>query len=53
MMNMGNMGNMVNMGGNGMTGPPNGRRPQSYLPPDQNKRGVCRDYHSKLFHYHF
>lgn len=23
-----------------------GRRPQSYQPPDQ-KRGICRDYHSK------
>lgn len=33
-------------GGMGMHGGPmNGRQPQAYHPPDQ-KRGICRDYHS-------
>jgi RNA-binding protein 26 len=37
----------MNPGGMGMNGggQMNGRRPQPYLPPDQ-KRGICRDYHS-------
>jgi RNA-binding protein 26 len=34
----------MGMGGMGMM---NGRRPQGYQPPDQ-KRGICRDYHSKF-----
>lgn len=43
-------GQMVAMGMNGMNamngmGLMNGRRPQGYQPPDQ-KRGICRDYHS-------
>lgn len=49
--NMGGMGGMGNMGGiGGMNGMShmNGRRQQAYQPPDQ-KRGICRDYHSKLF----
>lgn len=25
-----------------------GNRPQQYRPPDQAKRGICRDYHSEL-----
>lgn len=37
--------NMAMMGG---MGPMNGgRRPQPYQPPDQ-KRGICRDYHSEF-----
>jgi RNA-binding protein 26 len=43
-MNMGGMG--MNGGMNGNVGQMNGRRPQGYQPPDQ-KRGMCRDYHSK------
>jgi RNA-binding protein 26 len=39
-------GNMAGM--NGYMGYTNGRRPQSYQPPDQ-KRGVCRDYHSAFY----
>lgn len=41
-------GSGMNMGGvgMGMAGPMNGRRPNGYQPPDQ-KRGLCRDYHSK------
>ena len=39
----------MHMGGMGMNGhmsQMNSRRPQGYQPPDQ-KRGLCRDYHSK------
>jgi RNA-binding protein 26 len=32
-------------GVNGSPGQMNGRPPQTYLPPEQ-KRGICRDYHS-------
>jgi RNA-binding protein 26 len=39
-MGMNGMNGMVGMGGM-----MNGRRPQGYQPPDQ-KRGICRDYHS-------
>lgn len=42
--NMGVMG--MNGGVNGNMGQMNGRGPQGYQPPDQ-KRGLCRDYHSK------
>lgn len=49
--NGGGLFNIRQMGGimgiNGM-GQMNGRRPQTYQPPDQ-KRGICRDYHSKVF----
>lgn len=44
-------GQLAAMGMNGMNGMVgvggmmNGRRPQGYQPPDQ-KRGICRDYHS-------
>jgi RNA-binding protein 26 len=40
-MGMNGMNGMVGMGGM-----MNGRRPQGYQPPDQ-KRGICRDYHSQ------
>jgi RNA-binding protein 26 len=43
-MSMGGMG--MNGGMNGNMGQMNGRRPQGYQPPDQ-KRGLCRDYHSE------
>ena len=43
-MHMGGMG--MNGGMSGNMGPMNGRRPQGYQPPDQ-KRGLCRDYHSE------
>ncbi|PFH50736.1 hypothetical protein AMATHDRAFT_75424 [Amanita thiersii Skay4041] len=36
---------MFRGGMNGGIGHMNGRRPQSYQPPDQ-KRGICRDYHN-------
>ncbi|KAJ7042497.1 hypothetical protein C8F04DRAFT_1207989 [Mycena alexandri] len=37
----------MNAGGMGMNGGPmNGRRAQPYLPPDHQKRGICRDYHN-------
>jgi RNA-binding protein 26 len=47
------MGSMGGMGGMGMPvmngmGQMNNRRPQVYQPPDQ-KRGICRDYHSTFF----
>lgn len=50
---MGAMGGMGGMGGMGMPsmngmGQMNNRRPQAYQPPDQ-KRGICRDYHSTFF----
>lgn len=43
--NIGQMGGIMGMNGMGQM---NGRRPQTYQPPDQ-KRGICRDYHSKAF----
>lgn len=42
--NVGQMGGIMGMNGMGQM---NGRRPQTYQPPDQ-KRGICRDYHSKV-----
>lgn len=42
--NIGQMGGIMGMNGMGQM---NGRRPQTYQPPDQ-KRGICRDYHSKI-----
>ena len=42
--NIGQMGGIMGMNGMGQM---NGRRPQTYQPPDQ-KRGICRDYHSKV-----
>ena len=42
--NIGQMGGTLGMNGMGQM---NGRRPQTYQPPDQ-KRGICRDYHSKI-----
>jgi RNA-binding protein 26 len=43
-MHMGGMG--MNGGMHGHMGQMNDRRPQGYQPPDQ-KRGLCRDYHSE------
>ena len=46
--NNGQMGVIMGMNGmSQMNGQMNGRRPQTYQPPDQ-KRGICRDYHSKI-----
>ena len=42
--NIGQTGGATGMNGMGQM---NGRRPQTYQPPDQ-KRGICRDYHSKI-----
>ncbi|KAJ7169630.1 hypothetical protein C8R46DRAFT_204124 [Mycena filopes] len=37
----------MNAAAMGMNGSPmNGRRAQPYLPPDHQKRGICRDYHN-------
>jgi RNA-binding protein 26 len=45
-MGMNNFNNQMGMVGMNGMGPMNGRRPQGYQPPDQIKRGICRDYHS-------
>lgn len=39
---------MMAAGMNGQMGQMNGRHQQAYQPPDQ-KRGICRDYHSTFF----
>lgn len=46
-----NGGSRMGMGMGGpmdMNGQMNGRKFQAYQPPEQAKRGYCRDYHSTL-----
>ncbi|KAF5312651.1 hypothetical protein D9619_003316 [Psilocybe cf. subviscida] len=45
-MGMNNFNHQMGMAGMNGMGAMNGRRPQGYQPPDQIKRGICRDYHN-------